>query len=112
MVTFRNNEKKYWFSQEARLGSVHGNVFKDRSRNSVTFKMELFATIGNGRAYNQWTVVFACCCGNSTMFKGKIKIGENGHALKAASDTLSCFVDMFETSITFCFTNILFHFEN
>ena len=26
---------------------MHGEVFKDRSRNSAIFKMELFATIGN-----------------------------------------------------------------
>ena len=36
--------------------------------------MELFATIGNGTVYKQWTIVFACCCGNSTIFTGKIKI--------------------------------------
>ena len=28
---------------------MHGEVFKDRSRNSATFKMELFATIDNFR---------------------------------------------------------------
>ena len=28
-------------------------------------------------------------------FKTKLKSDENGHALKAASDTFSCFVDMF-----------------
>ena len=39
------------------------------------FKIELFATIGNGRAYSQWVVVLACCCGNSTIFIDKIKIG-------------------------------------
>ena len=60
VATFRNNKKKYWFSHEARLGSVRGSVFKDRSWNSATFKIELCATIGNGTAYNQWTVVFAC----------------------------------------------------
>ena len=54
---------------------MHGNIFKDGSRNSAPFKMELFPTIGNGRAYNQWTVVFACCCGNFTIFTGIIKIG-------------------------------------
>ena len=27
-----------------------------------------------GMVYNQWMVVFACCCGNSTIFTGKIKI--------------------------------------
>ena len=54
---------------------MHGDASKDGSKNFATFKMELFATIGNGRVYNQWTVVFACCCGNSTIFRGKIKIG-------------------------------------
>lgn len=56
---------------------------KLRYRNSATFKMEVFATIGNGRklesfsfwwACKQWAV-FACCCGNLTIYKGKIKIG-------------------------------------
>ena len=68
-MAFWKNKKKYWFSHEAGLGSMHGNVFKDGSRNSATFKLKLFPTIGNGRAYNQWTVVFACCCGISTIFK-------------------------------------------
>ena len=53
---------------------MHGQVFKDGSRNSTTFKKEFFATVGNGRVCNHWTVVFACCCGNSTIFTGKIKI--------------------------------------
>ena len=74
MATFRNNKKKDWFSNEARLVFVHGQIFKDISRSSVTFKMELFARISNGRVYNQWTVVFACCCGNSNIFTGKVKI--------------------------------------
>ena len=30
--------------------------------------------IGNGRAYNQWTV-FACCCGILIISTDKIKIG-------------------------------------
>ena len=46
----------------------------------------------------------------------KLKSDENGHVLNVASDALSCFVDVFtfffKTPITFCFTNILFHFEN
>ena len=54
---------------------MHGYILKEGSRNSATFKMELLATVGNGRVFNQWKVVFACCCGNSTIFKGKIKIG-------------------------------------
>ena len=74
VATFRNNKKKGWYSHKTGLAFVHGNVFKDRSRNSTTFKMELFATIGNGRAYNQWTIVFVCFCGNPTIFTGKIKI--------------------------------------
>ena len=53
---------------------MDGEAFKDGSKNSATFKTELFATIGNGRVYNQWTVVFACCCSNLTIFRGKIKI--------------------------------------
>ena len=36
-----------------------GDIFKDGYKNSATFKMELFAAIGNLRAYNQWIVVFA-----------------------------------------------------
>ena len=62
---------------------MHGDIFKDRSKNSPMFKMELFPNIGDGRVYNQWTVVFACC------------MDENGHALKVASDMISCFQDMF-----------------
>ena len=56
MAAFRNNKKKDWNSHESGLVFVHSEVFKDGSRNSAIFKMELFATIGNGRAYNQWTV--------------------------------------------------------
>ena len=67
--------KKYWFSLETGLVFVHDDFFKERSKNSATFEMELFATIGNDRVYNQWTVVFACCCDKSNIFTGKIKIG-------------------------------------
>ena len=74
VATFRKSKKKYWFSHQTKLAFVHGNVFKEGSRNSAKFKMELFAAIGNGRAYNQWTVVYACCCDNSTILKGIIKI--------------------------------------
>ena len=73
-ATFLNNKKKDWFSCKTRLFFVHGNIFKDGSRNFATFKMELFAAVGNGRACNQWTVVFVCRCGNSTIFTGKIRI--------------------------------------
>ena len=57
--------------------------------------MEIFATIGNGRVKNQWTVVFTCCCGNLTIFICKIESDENGYALSGTSDKSSCFVDMF-----------------
>ena len=67
-------KKKDWFSHKTGIVFMHGDIFKDGYRNSTTFKMKLFATISNGRAYNQWTVVFACCYGNLTIFRGKIKI--------------------------------------
>ena len=53
--------------------------------------------------------------------QAKLKSDENGHALKVASDTISCFVDMFlhffENANYFhhnnyFLTNILFHFKN
>ena len=75
MATFQSNKKKDWLSHKIGLVFVHGDILKDGSRNSATFKMELLETIGNGRVCNQWTVVFACCCGNATIFTGKIKIG-------------------------------------
>ena len=100
---------------------MHGKVFKDGSRNSGIFKLELFATIGNGGAYNQWTVALHVAAVSRQSLKAKLKSDENGHALKAASDTISCFVDMFlhffENTNYFHNTNyflaeILFHFEN
>ena len=45
----------------------------------------------------------------------KLKLDKNGHVLKAVSDTLTCFADMFLhffENADFCFPNILFHFEN
>ena len=86
MATFWNNKKKNWFSHETRLFFMHGDVFKDESRNAAAFKMELFATIGSGRVYNQWTVVFvfAYCCSNSTFFTGKIKINWNWPCLEGS----------------------------
>ena len=75
MATFQNNKKKDWFSHDTALIFIIHDVFKDRSRNSATFKMELFAKIRNDSVYNQWLVVFACCCNNLTIFTGKIKIG-------------------------------------
>ena len=53
---------------------MHGDIFKNGSRSFTIFKMELFATIGNDRAYNQWTVVFARGSGNLTISTAKIKI--------------------------------------
>ena len=74
MVTFQNNKKKDWFSHYTRLVFAYDDVFNDISGNSATLKMELFATIGNGGSYNQWTVVFACCYDNLTIFTDKSKI--------------------------------------
>ena len=52
MAAFWNNKKKDWFLHKTGLVFVHGEVFKDGSRNSAIFKMELIATIANGRAFN------------------------------------------------------------
>ena len=48
VITFRNNKKKDWFSHKSGLVLVHGEILEDGSKNSATFKMELFATTGNG----------------------------------------------------------------
>ena len=48
VITLKNKKKKDCFSHKTGLVSMHGKVFKDRSRNSATFKMELFLTIDNG----------------------------------------------------------------
>ena len=96
-----------------KLVFMHGDVFKDRSRISVTFEMELFVIIGNGRIYNQWTVVFAFCCGNSTIFTGKIKIRWKWPCLEGGirHDFLFCGhvftsfrkCQLLSVSLTFCF---------
>ena len=44
-----SNEKKHWFAQKTGLVLVNGNVFKDKSRNSVTFKMDLLGLTTNGQ---------------------------------------------------------------
>ena len=49
VITFQNNMKKDWFSYDTGVVFMHGEIFKDKSRNSATFKMELFAIIGNGK---------------------------------------------------------------
>ena len=102
---------------------MHGGVFKGRSRNSSTFKIELFVTVGNGRnlqrassdgltTSRQYLHVAVV---TRTSLQAKLKTDENGHALNVAPDTLSCFVDMFSTlfrkrrllsvSLSFCFNS-------
>ena len=76
MATFHNNKKKDWFSHKTGLVFVHGHIFKDRSENSTTFKMELFATTGNGRVYNQWSVV------TQISLQAKLKLNENVHSFE------------------------------
>ena len=80
----------------------------------ATFRMELFVTIGNGRVYNQWTVLFACCCCNATIIAGRIKIGWKWPWLEGGIryDFLFCRNIFLKTPITFCSSNFLFHFEN
>ena len=102
---------------------MHGKVFKGESRNSATFKMELFATIGNGRNFqrassdglttNRQYLHIAVVTWSS--LQPKLKTDEYGHALKVTPNKLSCFVDMFFTffqkrkllsvSLTFCFNS-------
>ena len=84
---------------------VHGHLSKDRSRNSATFKMELFARTGNDRVYDR---VYVPAVTRSSL-QAKLKSDENGHVLEAASD--KTFLHFFENA-NFCFNNILFHFEN
>ena len=100
---------------------MHGKVFKGGSRNYAIFKMEFFATIGNGRnqqkassdrlTTNKENLLVPVVTPPS--LQAKLKKGENGHALKVDPDTLSCFVDMLFTffwkrrllsvSLTLCF---------
>ena len=68
--------------------------------------MELFATIGNGRASQPYYLHVAVVTQPS--LKAKLKLDENGHALKLAPDTISCFVGM----LRFFKNANLFHFEN
>ena len=82
---------------------MHGEVFKGGSRNSSTFKMELFVTIGSSRNLQR-----ASSYGLTTNRQAKLKMDENGHALKVAPDTLSSFVDMFSTFFHKC--RLLFHY--
>ena len=105
MATFQNNKKKDWFSHETGLVFVHGEVFKDGSRNLAIFKMELFATISNDGAYNQQYLHVTMVTRSSLL--AKVKLDENGHALKVASDTPSYFVEVllrfFESADYFLF---------
>ena len=41
---FSHEQEKDWFSHETRLVFVHGDVFRDGSKNSASFEIELFAT--------------------------------------------------------------------
>ena len=47
MAKFQNNKKKDWFSNKTELAFIPGEVFKDGSRNSPAFEIEIFATICN-----------------------------------------------------------------
>ena len=101
VALLRNNKKKYWSSHETTLVFVYGDIFKSGSKNSASFKMELFATVDNGRVYNQWTVELACCCGSSSIFIGRIKIGWK----------LPCLENGIRYDFLFC-RHVLHFFEN
>ena len=57
------------------------------------FKMELFVTTYNVSTYNNGQYLLANTV-HLTSLLAKLKLDENGHTLKVASDTPSCFVDM------------------
>ena len=46
---FQNKKKKDWFSHKTGAAFVNGEVFKEKSGNSPTFMIELFATITNSK---------------------------------------------------------------
>ena len=88
MATFRNNKKKDWFSHEAGLIFMHSDIFRDESRNSAAFNMELLGLTTNVQYYLHVAVV------TQPSLPAKLKFDENGHVLKAGSDTSSCFSDI------------------
>ena len=101
---------------------MHGKVFKDGSWNFAIFKIELFATISNNGAYNQWTV-FACYCSSLIIFTCKIKIGLKWPCLEGGIWYTFLFCryvftffrkcQLFFVSLTFCFiTKIKYKIEN
>ena len=54
-------EKKDWFSHKTILVFLHGDVFKNGSRNSVTFKMESLqklVMVGLTKNWRQYLQVF------------------------------------------------------
>ena len=60
-----------------------------RLRWSSLQKLVMVGLTTNGHQYLHVAAV------NQPSLKAELKLDENGHALKAATDTLSCFVDMF-----------------
>ena len=71
---------------------MHGKVFKGRSRNSATIKMELFATIRNSRnlqraSFDGLTTIrqyLHVAIVTQPSLQVKLKAHENDHALKVA----------------------------
>ena len=107
VATFQNNKKKDWFSHKTRLVFLHGDVLKDESLMNLRWSsLQKLVMVG----YLHVAMV------TQSSLQTKLKLDENVHALKVTSDTIPCFVDMFlnvlKTPITFCFINILLHFEN
>ena len=96
MATFQNDKKKAWFLHKTRLVFVHGEVFKDRSRNFAIFNYLKWSSLQQlvtlAPKTNGQYLHIAALTGTSLL--AKLKSDENGHALKAASDTFSCFLDM------------------
>ena len=98
MAKFQNNKKKDWFLHKTRLVFVYGDSCKDKSRNSVTFKMELFARIGEDGVY--------VAAVTQPSLQAKLKSDEYGHVLKVASDKTQFYIFLkmpISVSVTFCF---------
>ena len=107
MATFRNNKKKDQFSHKtmATFSKTDLGILLHLRWNSLRqLVMVRFTT--NGQQY------LHVAAETQPSLQAKLKSDENGHALKVASDTISCFVDAFTffqkyqllaVSLTFCF---------
>ena len=96
------------FSYMARFSKTHKGVLP-HLRWSALQELVMVGFTTSGQQYLHVATV------TRPSLQAKLKLDENGHALKVASDKISYFVDMFLhffKNDNFCFTNIQFHFKN